>query len=435
MFTHSIKTVNDYTREVTGEIAKETVDEHYNKVLLELKRQTFVPGFRKGKVPLSFLKKRFGNEIKAQVIEEVFQEYYPKIIETTKLHPVSTPNIQQLDFNEGEALKFAFSTEVIVMDEPHDYFDIDIELRSSEVEDAEIQNYLKTLQHRQGQIQVVEDRPSKNGDILILDVDASHDDTEIASLQREKAQMTLGMNMVCKNPRFDEEIVGLKPEETKEFTIQFEHDEEDEELAGKTITVKVTLHEIKEIVLPELDDDFAISLGEFKSLTELKDKIQQELTDQKETQDKTMAIETMIDKILAKNHIIIPPSIIDQSAKSMANNYVQRTGVELSAEEQKEKFEGEAIRSLKKTVILAKIAEKEKVSVDDEEVRKIVREYVDKFAALFQKDKKFDEQEYFDSVKRNLIESKTIDLLFEKAQKEMIPPQPVDAASDEGQSD
>lgn len=426
MFTYDVKTVNEYTREITGEIGKENVENQIEKVCRELKRELFVPGFRKGKVPISMLKRRFANEIKEQVIEELFQENYPKIIEQAKLHPIDKPNIHELDYEDGKPLKFKFSSEVIVMDEPKDYTGVEITVEPTVVEDKEIEEYINSLRYRRGEIQVVENRPVEKEDLIILDIEALCGDEKIESYDREKIQLQVGKNGYISDPRFDEQLVGLKQGKKKKFELEFSDEDENEELKGKKISFSVFVHEIKAIVLPELDDEFAKSLGEYETLADLNEKIKESFTEQKKSQNQEIAIEMMIDKILEKNDIILPPRFIDDYSNDLTDRYIERTGIQIDSEEMKAEFDKQAERELKKMVLINKVAEKEKIEVSDEEVDKVVQT----LGKFYQQSGKRDMKDAIESIRNNLKESKTIEFLFDNTVKETIEQEKDKKASD-----
>jgi len=418
MFTFDVKTINEYSREITGEISQEVVTKHVEKVCHELKRDMIMPGFRRGKVPLGMLRKRFAKEIKAQVLEELFSENYPKIIEQTKLHPIEQPDIQELDYEEGKPARFKFSVEVIVMDEPTDYRGVKIRVEKAAVTEEDVTTYLKSLMYRHGEIRVVEDRAITKEDLVIIDVKAFDGETPIETLQREKSQIQIGRNNIISDPRFDDALIGLKQGDSKTFTLEFGSDVESVPLRDKKVVFEVEIYEVKEIVLPELNDEFAKSLGHFTSLDDLKENITKSLQEDKNDRSRKNAITSLLDQIIEKNEIKFPPRLVEDYMKEMVSNYTEQTGIEIGPDEMQDKFEKQAIRELKRMFLLSRIAEKEKIEVTDEEVTKVM----DTFNMFYQQSPKREQAGKKGQIMNTLKENKTIDFLYEQADKEIIGP-------------
>ncbi|MBN2384820.1 trigger factor [bacterium] len=416
MFTYEIKDVNEYTREITGEISHDIVEKQIEKVCRELKKDLVIPGFRKGKIPISMLKKRFAKEIKSQVKEELFNENFPEIIKETKLHPVNAPDIQEMDYEEGKPLTFKFTVESIIMDQPKDYLGVQIEVEKAVVTDEEIDQYLKTMQYRRGEIQVVDNRPVQNEDLLIVDIDVTEGETDIDSLYREKIQIQVGRNNYINDARFDEQLIGMNQGESKTFPLDFDQNEPNEELKGKQVTFLVRVDEIKTIVLPELDDEFAKSFGDYSSLADLKEQVRTSFLEQKESKNHERALGQLFDKIIEQNKIILPPRIVSDYASDMKKQYASRTGLDVDTDEIQKEFEKNATKELKKMVLINKIADLEKIEVEEAEVTK----FIDTIGQYYKKQSRQDLVETQDRVRRNMTEGKTVEFLYEKAEKTIV---------------
>jgi trigger factor len=415
MLSYNIKDINDYTREISGEIPVEETEKHLNRIMQEIRRETAIPGFRKGKAPFSILKNFFGQQIKAQVTEEALQQHYVKIIEETKLHPITEPSLQEVTYEIGQPLKFRILIEVIVMDEPHDYKGVEVELPEVAVSEEEVVNFLSTLQARQGEFQVVENRPVKSGDILIVDAQAFDGEQEIGKFLREKSTLRVGENSYVENSSFDEQLIGLNRSDSKEIRLTFEADHADQTIAGKEILFKITVQEIKEMVLPELNDDFAASVGSYTTMAELRTAIESQQREQTMSRVRSDATEQIIDKVLELNPIVIPQSIIDSSIENLSKQFKLPEGQDWVEEEKKQKLGPIATRQLKRAYLLQTIAQKEKISVDD----KTVREVYDGYKGYLSRGSrsKEDEESDLDNLRRNLLDTKIEQFLFDNAKK------------------
>src|SRR5690606_23976581 len=257
------------TVEVDEQKFSKALDQAFRKVV----KNVNVPGFRKGKVPRPIFEKRFGVESLYQdAVEIVVPEAYQAAVEETGIEPVDQPEI---DIDQLEKDKpFIFKATVTVKPEVKlgEYKDLEVPEKDFSVSDEDVEEELKKMQERQGELVVVEDGQVEEKDRVMIDFEGFIDGEPFEGGQAEKYTLEVGSGQFI--PGFEEQLVGMKPEEEKEITVTFPEDYQAEELAGKEAVFKVKLHEVKRMRLPELDDEFAQDVSEFDTLQELKDDIE-----------------------------------------------------------------------------------------------------------------------------------------------------------------
>src|SRR6266699_771528 len=274
------------------EIPQEVVDREITHIAQEFARRARVPGFRPGKAPLGVVKTRFREEILSEMMQHLMPKYFADAIEERKLNIVQAPRFESVDYSSGEPLRFKAVFEVYPELNITNYEGIPVKEVSSEVENTEIEASLKRLQEDMAELAPVEeDRPAREGDFAEISYTGTIEGGE-APIQGQKAVAEIGGRTTLKE--FTENLVGAKVNEEKTFTVNYRPDYPEKRLAGKTVEYKVTIEGLKTKEIPELNDEIAQRFGEYKTLDELKAKIQQDI----EKHRRSRATEQMREKML-----------------------------------------------------------------------------------------------------------------------------------------
>ena len=228
-----------------------------------------IPGFRKGKAPMNIVEKYYGAQIFYEdAFNEVFGSEYPKAIEENKIDAVTRPNVDVSQMEKGKDLIFTVTVGTKPEVKLGKYKGVAVEKNEYKVTDKDVEEELSKMQEKNSRLVSVKDRAVKSGDTTVIDFEGFSDGVAFDGGKAENHELVIGSNTFI--PGFEDQVIGMKIDETKEINVKFPEEYFSKDLAGKDAMFKVTLHEIKEKELPKLDDEFAKDVSEFDTLADLK---------------------------------------------------------------------------------------------------------------------------------------------------------------------
>ncbi|NEO83405.1 MAG: trigger factor [Spirulina sp. SIO3F2] len=418
------------------EVPAEATKKAYEKVVRDLSKNLRIPGFRKGKVPRQVLLQRVGPErIRAESLETLVQD---SINQATKQEEVDTlgnyqlePQIDELlkGYQPGKILNFAVTMDVSPTVQLGDYQSLVIKAEESSYDPQQVEDYLAGQQSRLATLVPVEERPAQRGDVVVLNytgrlVSDSGEPGDII----EGAEAT-DFELELESGKFLEDLIqgieGMAIAETKEIPVQFPEDYAREDLAGQSANFTVTIGEIKEKELPELDDDFAEEISEFETLAELRTDIEQKY--QTQAKDTTnAAIENAIAKqILTVVDVEIPETLIDRESNLMIQQTLaelERYGLDPSqidkeaAQKIKAEARPEAIERIKTDLALKEVAKQQSIEPDAEQLAERTAKIYEQLS-----DQKLDPERVKQFVSDELLEEQSLAWLRENLTIELVP--------------
>lgn len=409
-------------------VESERVTQEFDKSYKKLAPSVRVPGFRPGRVPRQIIEKRFGPQVRKDVLEKLVTETYQEAIAEAGISPAGLPGINQINYNPGESLTFTATLEVIPKISL-DYKGVSIEKSVRKITPAMIEKELAKLQDQHAQLFEVEDRSAQRGDLLNIDFEGQGESDSIPFVQKKDATLELEVSTLV--PGAEEQLVGMELNEEKEILVTLpEEYPVYPPMAGKKAVFKVKLNEIREKALPELDDEFAKDVGEYENLEELKAKIKTDLeaaveaeADQKVRNDLLTILASRIDSNLPKRMIEEEKKfLLAAFAQTLALNrgitlarYLEKE--EVSKEKFEKDYEAKAIERLKKGMVVDYVAKEEKIEVAHEEVEAEVRNLAQHYNLEFDEMKSNLEKEgKIAEIKERLQINKVIDFLVEASE-------------------
>jgi trigger factor len=419
----NVEEISSIKKKVSIEISEDQVNKEVESFYKDLGKKAKIKGFRPGKVPRNILERYFKDYVKAEVIQKLIEETYPKALSETDLHPVSPPVIDPGGFEDGKPFQYSAVIEVKPDIQLEGYTGLKIEGKKEEVKDQEVEDRLKALQNLHANLKTIsEARPIQTGDYVIVDYEAS---TGGKPLEEGKAiDFTVEVGSGQFIPAFEEKLIGLKPEEEKEIEVSLPEDYGYQKWAGKTISFHVKIKEIKEKILPPLDDEFAKDLGDYSSFEELKVKLKGEIEKEKELALERQLKDQVVDQLLEINPFDVPESLVGEQAKAMVSDTKLRLAAQgvalknlgVSEEKLQEDYKAMAQKQVRTFLILEKIAGAEGIAVTDEEADDRLREMSERMHQKFDVVKRYYEKNgLLPEVKAGIIRDKTLNFLLEKA--------------------
>lgn len=347
--------------------------------LSHLATQVKVPGFREGKVPASVVEKNVDqNALQQEVIEHTINTLYASAVRQEDIRPVANPQIAIKKFVPFTELEFEAEIDCVGEIKLADYKKIKLAKPEVKITADDINGVIKSLQTRAAERKEVK-RAAKKGDEVTIDFAGT--DSKGAPVQGADAKdypLVLGSDSFI--PGFEDELVGLKPGEDKEFKVTFPKDYVAKALQNQKVTFAVTLHKVTELVEPKVDDQFAAAVGPFKSLKELKDDIKKQLTFEREREAMNKYDNELLEKIADKSKVEIPSMLIEEQIDRIEQEekqnlmyrgqtweeHLKEEGV--TAEEHRKQKAPAAEQRVKIGIILSEVADAESVQVTPEEV-------------------------------------------------------------------
>lgn len=371
--------------EIKVVIEKEEWKEKVDKAFEKLQKNAKVDGFRKGKVPRNVFEKKNGKEtIWYEAINDALDEKYLNILQEKKLIPIIRPNIEVVSVDDNKAeIKFIITTKPEV--KISKYKDLGVKKGSVKVTEKEINEEIENLRQRYADMTVKKGKIEK-GDTAIIDFEGFIDDTAFEGGKGENYSLTIGSNTFI--PGFEDQLIGLKENDTKDVKVKFPEDYHSEDLKGKDAVFKVKVHEVKTKKLPELDKDFFLDLEmeNVTTLEELKEKIKEEIKHHKTHEVENKYIDDILEEVSKNTEVEIPNELIEEEIDRMLEEYannLRMQGIDLDTYYKftnsnesmlREQMRNEADKRVKYRLMLEEIVKLEKIKVTDEEIDKELNE-------------------------------------------------------------
>ena len=408
------------------EVPAKNVEEKLDEAAKRLSKNMNVPGFRPGKVPKEIIKQQVGEmKLWQEACSMSFPQAYAKVIVDNKIEAIGQPMINVEKMAPNNALVFTAEVAELPKIEMPNYKKIKVKQKKIKVKDEDVEKTLKHLQNTRAKQKKV-DRPAKSGDAVIVNFKTYLDKIPVDKGESKNHPVVIGEKRFI--PGFEEKLIGLKAGDKKEFTLEFPKNYHQKNLAGKNVEFKIEVKEAQEREVPELNDDFAKTLGKFKNMADLKEKMKENILKEAEQKEKGRAEMELMDKIADEIKVEIPEILLDAEVNKMMQEMkgmVKASGGEFDKYLQSikktedsliEEFKKKAAQRVKIGLILREIAKQEEIKISPEEID----EEVKKTTAKFQHDKKMMEQvqgtEYRDYV-ASLLQNKKV---FEILRKECI---------------
>jgi trigger factor len=404
-------------------IPADEVETETARVVTDVQKRAKLPGFRPGKAPAALIRKQFSSDIRQQVVESLIPKALQKQIEAENLNLVGRPDITDLHFHDGEPLKFKAEFEVVPSIELGEYRDVEVPYHDPDVTEEDVEKRLDEIRDSKAQYVNVDPRPLENGDFAVVAMES------MAGVEGEPVkqdEMVLEIGGADTFEAFTENLRGLSPGDEKEFEVKYPDDYGAERLAGRAVTFHATVKGLRRKDLPELNDEFAQDLGDYRNVAEVKDAIRKAIFAQRQHEAQSEAKNRIVEKLVDAHEFPVPEVFVErqiqtrveQSLRGLAAQGVDVNKVKLDwrkvAESQREK----AVREVKASMLLSRIAEREAIHATrdevDKEVERIARQNREPIAAA---QMRLEKDGTLGRIASHIQTEKTLNFLFEHARK------------------
>ena len=379
--TNPAETSNPCKRELNVEVPVDVVNVEREKILTRYAKLARIPGFRKGKVPVTVVRQRFADEIRSELVELLVPMYFREETKKQNLMPVSQPRVTDLHLHDNEPLTFKAEFEILPDFTVADYADIRPETIDTNVTEEDVEQALKNLRLQHATYNAVEeDRLLMDGDFAVVGFRGipreSAENADAKPVEVDEVMVEIGGDNTI--PEFSENLRGAKASEHRSFDVKYADDFSDKRLAGKTMTYEVDIKAVKTRSIPEASDEFAKELSaDFATYDDLRNRLRENMKAEKEHEAEHQGKDKIVAELVSRNDFPVPEAMVDQqidlrlerglralAAQGMRTEDMRRMDFDRLRAGQREG----ALREVKASLILEQIAEREKIEVSEEEL-------------------------------------------------------------------
>lgn len=369
------------------EEVEEALSESYKRVVQKVN----IPGFRKGHVPRAILEKQFGKEVLyEEAIDIILPKGYLKALEEYKLEPIDQPKLEVKEaFEAGKPFAFKATVEVLPEVKLGQYKGLEIEKPKVEVKDEQVAERLASLQERHAELVLSEKKNLEKGDFAIIDFEGYTDGKPFSGGAAQAYSLEIGSGSFI--PGFEEQLIGMEVGTDKDIKVTFPNDYPREDLAGKEATFRVSLKEIKVKEIPDADDEFAKSVGNFETIEDLKTDLREKMTEWAKQDAESSFAQAAVNQAVENAEIETPETLVKREMEDLLHRFEHNLAyqgltldkylvyVKKSKEEVLEDFRPEALKRVKTDLVLSNIAQIENLEVTEEELNEKLQELAERY--------------------------------------------------------
>lgn len=423
-----VEDVSQVKKKMSFEIPWTFVKDELDAVYRTIGKKAKIKGFRPGKVPRKVLETYFKSDAEGETITNIINRYYWQELDERKIVSLSRPEIEQNGLKEDTDFSFIASFETEPEFDPQGYQDLELERIEIKVSEADMEKRLHEIRRMFASLQdVEEDRPAAMGDFVTIDFAGTLDGDALPQLKADDYLLELGSKRFV--PGFEEQVAGMKKGGTKDIQVTFPADYSEPKMAGKEVVFTVTLKELKEQKLPELNEDFIKNFDKYNTLDDLKSDVRTSMEEQCKRQSDAKLKDSITEKLLSANSLEAPESLVqrqifymiaDTQKRMRSAGMDEKNAMELSFR-MHDQFKTEAEKTVKAFLLFKKIAEKEAVTASDEDIDNHIKELseihhvgVDSVKSIYE------DEEKKKSLKAEILQKKVFDFIEQRANIKVV---------------
>jgi len=405
--------------EIPWEETKVVLDDVYRKIGKTAK----VRGFRPGKIPRPVLEKFYKDHAEEEAMTQLFNQHFWDALKEHAIEPVSRPEIDQQGIEPEKPFVFSATVEIEPVFDPEGYVSLEIDREEVEVTDADMEAKLKELQEMYSTMEEISgDSEVVSGNHVVIDFQGAVAGQSLKELKADDYLLEVGSNTFITG--FEDQLLGMKKGETREVAVKFPEDYHHKDVAGKEAIFSVTIKNIKEKQIPEINEEFVKNFEQYNTMDELRDDLRKNIEAEKQEQVDGNVRMAIIEKLIEKNPIAAPEALVERQIHSMMADTRWRMSMQGIDADKAAKilpqyhdlYKSDATRIVQTLLLMRRIGEKENISVSDEELNEHIRELAEKrnqgyesFLASLAKD------DMMENIRAELANKKVVGFITEKA--------------------
>lgn len=422
-----VEEVSKLERKISFEIPVEEVKKEFEHAYVDVQKNAKIKGFRAGKAPLNIIKTNFKSEVDSHVIQHLVEENFYKALDQEKLSPINQPQLQTQELNEAKPFLFSLTFEVHPEIQVKKYQGLKVQKEKITLDSEHVTKTIDNIRKSRAENKpVFEDRPAQNGDVAIIDFEGFVNGAPLPNGTGQGHALELGSKTFIEG--FEEAVLGMKPGVTITANLKFPEEYHAKDIAGKEVQFKITLKELQQKALPELNDEFAKTVG-FDSIEKLKEAVQ---TDYQSTEEKRVQEDLknrLLKKLAEENPFEVPKTLLERQKEFLIRDTFERMqGMGLSPEQFNDyakkwetDFNQTATFIVQSSYLVNKIADLEKLNAEDKDVEDKIQSYIDQTGIEEEKVRSiYSQPENKNRLKNQITEEKVIEFLLSKSQVEEV---------------
>lgn len=398
-----------------------------NQVAKQYKKHARLPGFRPGKAPVELIKRHFRKSIRSDVLQKLIPDSYQKAIQEKGVEPIGEPSLENLSFEEGESLVYEANFEIQPEIELSEYRGLKVMVESKPVTPEDVDQELDTLRETHSRLIAVEDQPIQEGDYAVIDLHGEYLEEESGS-SREPFQekgVVVQVGGEHTHEAFNQALVDTVVGEEKTFEVQYDSDYPEDKLAGHKLLFTVRVGAIKRKELPELNDEFAKDLGEYETLKELREKIEERLGVEREKNREINLGNKLLEELASKTDFEVPEVLVENRidgmlrdlAYKLASQGMDPSKANVDWMKVRSDVRPDAEKQVKANMMLTEIGQRENIEIASEELEQEVEKMADSMEQPTEKVQQyFQRKGRLEDLKTQLIQKKSMKFLVESAE-------------------
>lgn len=417
---NTIKDLEKSQKEISVEISVEEMEKYMSKALDKLAKNIKLDGFRDGKVPKAVAEKQLGDDaILGEANQLAIEDSYFKIIKENKLNPLGQPKVEITKSALGNPLEYKIVISVMPEVKLGDYKTVSGKIEIKKIDDEMVEKEIKTLQKKKASY-ITKDEPAEKGDRVEIDFETRVGGVKLEGGESKNHPLIIGQGKFIQG--FEDNLVGMKKDEEKEFDLVFPENYK-KDLAGKKANFKVKINLVQKVNLPEINDEFAKGLGKFENLEDLKKNLKKGITAEEEMKAKEKLRGELINQVAEKTTVEIPEIMIESELNNMINefkNNITQTGIEFeeylksvntNLEKLKSEWQSMAEKRTKTGLVMREISLQEEIKISDEEIEKKVNETLKFYPNEEELRKNMDLEKFKDHMAGVIMNEKVFEML------------------------
>jgi trigger factor len=413
-----VQELSSCARRLEIEVAPESVMKELDQAYRELAKKVSIRGFRKGKVPRPVLERYHRSSVEDEVLQKLIPTSFEQAVKDRGLRAVGQPKLDDISLDEGKALRFTATVEVLPEIPLQSYGDWELTKEVQAVTDADIERELQELQNRHvSLVSIEEDRPVQEGDYVLISFEGFRDEQPVPGSKTENYALVVGSKAVVES--VERGLVGMRKGELRQIPVQFPPTYQNRALAGQEVTFHVTVNEIKERVLPTLNDEFAKEAGSVETLDELKDKLRKDLEAGAEREARRALHETVVARLIEANPFELPPGMVDAETEALTADLQRQfrpqqgdaTALPIT-DEMRQQLHNQAVGRIKRELLIEEIAKREHIAVEEGDVDADLQRLAERTEQRIEYIRRQMEQAgALESIRRNIMSDKVLDFV------------------------
>ncbi len=400
-------------RELSIEVPPDRVKSEMDKKFDEVKRSVTLKGFRKGKAPMTMIKTVYADEVKADVVDELIKATFPEAVRQHTLNVASRPTLTNLNFNDDGGFTYTATVEVFPEIPTVTFEKLEVPTHEITLKDEEVDEVMAYFRKRHADVRPVE-REARDGDIVVADMKKIADPKlALETSDFPDSQIDLGNKMTVKE--FREQLLGAKAGDQKQIEVVYADDYSDSRFAGARITYDCTVKQVKEQILPEVDDAFAKQTGVGETALEMRLKIREDLTKRRDDDLKREQKRELVRQVCEANPIPIPDGMVNDYLDSVVEDFKKNYPDAVEAEV-RQNYRQVGIDTMRWDMLWHSLAEQQKIEVSPADTEKWIEGFaVRNSITLQQAQETLNKSGRLKELRESLLEEKVMAFLMEKA--------------------